>query len=344
MNIEPIMATSLVSVIVPVYKAEKSIAKCIESILQQTYQNVELVLVDDGSPDDSGKICDEYALKDDRVHVIHISNGGVSSARNTGIEAAQGAYIAFVDSDDFIDAGFVSDALIEMHTHQADMYISGIQIETFEDDKLIHVITHQGLGKDYTPATLLNAFNIDYDFLCVCGIWCKLYRSSIIREHQIRFDTSLSLGEDMLFMCDYLRKTNKVFFSNKVYYHYYRGNEESLFSRYSPNLFEINIKLYDEMLSLMQSLGCELQAVHRMEALYGRILISCIYHEYMFCSKSTPASRRKVIRKVAKNPYVRRYAFHEGKNFKDYAVIALLKLRAATAIEKLFDAHYCKGN
>ncbi len=103
--------TALVSVIVPVYRVEELLRRCVDSILAQTHQNLEVILVDDGSPDGCGPICDEYALTDRRVLVIHQDNGGLSAARNAGLDAAQGDYIAFVDADDWIDPGMVAELL-----------------------------------------------------------------------------------------------------------------------------------------------------------------------------------------------------------------------------------------
>lgn len=112
---------TLVSVIVPVYKVEKYLHRCIDSIINQTYKNLEIILVDDGSPDNCGKICDEYAEKDNRIKVIHKSNGGLSSARNAGLDVANGDYVYFVDSDDYIDTKLVEDNLNLAIEHDADM-------------------------------------------------------------------------------------------------------------------------------------------------------------------------------------------------------------------------------
>lgn len=114
----------LISIIIPVYNSEKTLNRCVNSILNQTFMDWELLLVDDGSTDKSGKICDQYALKDFRIRVFHKKNGGVSSARNTGLDYAIGSWITFVDSDDFIDATFL-DTLIRLQS--SDLCISGIQ-------------------------------------------------------------------------------------------------------------------------------------------------------------------------------------------------------------------------
>ena len=115
------MMNKLVSIIIPVYNVEKYLAECIESVLKQTYQNIEILLIDDGSPDNSGKICDEYEEKDSRVRVIHKENGGVSSARNVGLEQANGEYITFIDSDDFVSESYIEELYIALENGNSDL-------------------------------------------------------------------------------------------------------------------------------------------------------------------------------------------------------------------------------
>lgn len=332
----------LISVIVPVYKAENTLKKCADSILSQTHQNLQLILINDGSPDNSGALCDAYAAQDARVLVKHTVNQGVSAARNEGIRLASGEYIAFVDSDDWVEKDFLASALQDITREQADLYISGLLEETFKDSVMVSSEQNKGKDQTYTAKQLLNAFNEDYAFLLICGIWCKLYKASIIRERQILFDTSTTLGEDMLFICDYLRHAERVVFSGRVFYHYFRGNPDSLFSRYYPNMFEINIPLYEKMLALMEYLGCEQKSVKRMEGIYVRVLVGCIYHEFSYCSKSSPASRLQVIKKVAQNSYVKRCPLSNYRHPKDIILIVLLKVGMTSVINHLFTRHYCK--
>ena len=126
----------LISVIVPIYKVEKYLNKCVKSIINQTYKNLEIILVDDGSPDNCGKICDKLAERDDRIRIIHKKNGGLSSARNAGIEIANGEYIGFVDSDDYIDNDMFETLYNNIKDNNADLSIIGYQIETI-DNKVI---------------------------------------------------------------------------------------------------------------------------------------------------------------------------------------------------------------
>ena len=114
----------LISIIVPVYNVEKYVAECIESIIKQTYQNLEILLIDDGSTDNSGKICDKYAEKDKRIKIIHKENGGVSSARNLGLDLAQGEYIAFIDSDDFVSNKYIESLYSAIEHKDAEIVLS----------------------------------------------------------------------------------------------------------------------------------------------------------------------------------------------------------------------------
>lgn len=334
--------TALISVIVPVYKAEHSIGKCIESIIGQTYGTLELILVDDGSPDKSGLICDDYAGKDKRVIAVHTSNSGVSAARNQGLEQARGEYIAFVDSDDYVDSSFLADAYDDISMHQADLYISGVQTETYKYGEMIDSALHRGKDKSYTLKELLDGFDTDYPFICICGVWCKLYRTEIVRKHHIRFDTGLTLGEDTAFNCDYFEHAMTIRFSSKVYYHYFRGNNDSLFSKYNKDLYEISENIYDKMRILMMQSQCARDSLRRFDALYAHIIVSCIYHEYLFFEKSSPKSRKNVIRKVSANPYIHQSLLRNYKNPKDMLVMALLKARMCGIVYALMNSHYHK--
>lgn len=337
------LSGALVSVIVPVYKAEQTLEKCALSILGQTHRMLELILVDDGSPDGSGTLCDAIAAEDARVKVIHCQNGGVSAARNRGLEAATGDYIAFVDSDDHIETLFLADALAATRAQDTDLYISGLVMETNQEGVVVRLEELSGPTRVYTVQTLLEAFNVDYPFFFICSACGKLYRADVIKVNALRFDTRLDIGEDTVFLCDYLANAQRVYFSETVHYHYYRGNAESLFSRYNPHMFDSNVIIYDRMRRLMEDKSCSRPDMARFDALYARILVGCIYHEFIFCRASTKASRKATIRKVVDNPYVRRCSLRDYHHPKDLTVHILLKLRQVRLLNRLFAAHYCRG-
>ena len=193
------MGKDLYSIIVPVYNVEACLDACISSILAQTYQNFELILVDDGSTDQSGKICDCYAGQDHRIKVIHQKNGGVACARNRGIETSVGEWICFVDSDDSIKSDWLehyveySDADMTMQNISV-ITSSGKSYCTFMEDLL--AIGDERLDIRSEKSKLNSP--------------CKCFRASIIREHHIRFEVGMHLGEDLVFVLEYMNHSDSM--------------------------------------------------------------------------------------------------------------------------------------
>jgi glycosyltransferase involved in cell wall biosynthesis len=213
-------AQPLISVIVPVYNAEKYLGRCIESILAQTYSTLEVILIDDGSVDRSGEICDWYAMQDNRVRVIHKANGGVSAARNDGIEAAVGEYIAFCDNDDFYASGMLR-RLLDM-CRENDCGIAQCLCEKGVDEYLptppqlpVKVLSNRRMLENfYTEATIY--------------IWDKLYRRNVFSG--VRFPVGSYEGEDRTVVHHLLWVAERVAITReKLYYHY--RNPDSVMNR-----------------------------------------------------------------------------------------------------------------
>lgn len=175
------------SIIVPVYNTEKYLDKCVHSILKQTYPDFELILVDDGSTDQCPQMCDTYQKKDSRVKVLHKKNGGVSSARNLGISVAEGTYIWFIDSDDYIEPFSLQQLYEAQQDKDADMYIFNCRNE-------------RGLFSGTFDEFLCKYY---FTYIVGFGPWNKLYKRKIIIDNGIRFDQEETVGEDLLFNMDY---------------------------------------------------------------------------------------------------------------------------------------------
>lgn len=216
----------MISIVVPVYKVEKHISKCIDSILSQTYFNFELILVDDGSPDKSGEICDQYAEKDARIRVFHKNNGGVSAARNYGIEHSTGEWLCFVDSDDIILQTYLED--FELDKANADIYMQGCVVK-----KGNSIVAQRNFAKcKESNFFSILAYSEDN---CIINSPCfKLFKRSIIENNKIRFDSNTSYGEDHLFSLSYVRFANSVHYSMGEGYVYYLSETESLTQRTVP--------------------------------------------------------------------------------------------------------------
>ena len=206
-------SNDLISVIIPVYNVEKYLNRCIESVINQTYKNLEVILIDDGSTDNSGKICDEYAKKDNRIKVIHKQNGGVSSARNAGLSIAKGEYIGFVDSDDYIEKDmyeFLYNLLLE-HKVQ----VSCCNRFVLEKNKFVQSL-------DFPKDVILSFNEILNDRGYAFYIWNKLVSKKTIEN--IRFSEKLILGEDLLFCLDVFKKAENVVFSKEAKYYYFNND------------------------------------------------------------------------------------------------------------------------
>ncbi len=210
----------LISVIVPVYNAEKYFDICVQSIADQTYKNLEIILVDDGSPDNCPAICDKWAKKDSRIKVIHKENGGVSSARNTGIENANGAYIGFVDSDDYIELDMIEALHKLVKQDDFDVAVCNNYNRNAADEIY-------ALGGDYKDSVhrgkgVLEAFvkGEDFDPFSNCN---KLFKMSLIKSKNIRFDENVKYGEDFLFNYMFFREAEKCVSVAKCFYNYRIG-------------------------------------------------------------------------------------------------------------------------
>ena len=214
----------LISVIVPVYNVEQYLVQCVDSILNQKYENFELLLVDDGSTDKSGDICDVYGKKDKRVRVFHKKNGGVGSARNVGIDNAFGEWFVFVDSDDWVKADYFENLLSHVSAN-IDLIVSFPEVHLKEKVYNIDGYTESIVSKERID----EIFSL-FDLQEHTSPWGKLFRASIIKENSIRFNEDMCFGEDTVFLYTFLLIIDSVHISKEVGY-CYRGEIEGSLSK-----------------------------------------------------------------------------------------------------------------
>lgn len=210
-----------VSIIVPVYKVEKYLHRCVDSILAQAFTDWELLLIDDGSPDSSGEICDEYASKDTRIKVFHKENGGVSSARNTGLDVANGEWIVFADSDDWCENNYLSDFFEIEDLQETDVVLQGRKNEV--NGEVVSILKL----KQNTYLNVAKAM-LENELLTFGAPYCKLYSSKLIQQHGIRFPEAYSYGEDTTFFFEVLSVSKRVITTSNCNYHYVDAEEGSL--------------------------------------------------------------------------------------------------------------------
>lgn len=254
----------LISIIIPVYNAERYLMQCLDSVINQTYQNLEIICVDDGSEDSSLTILQQYANKDARVRILEKKNAGVSGARNDGLACAQGGNIMFVDADDWIEPETCEKAIHGMLAYDADIVMWSYVSET-ENRSSLKVIFPQttvfekkevrtklhrrfvgAIGEELTHPELVDS---------LCPVWGKLYKRSLIEKSGAKFVDLAEIGsyEDGFFNLEVFGEANKAVYLAEYAYHYRRDTSTSVTSGYNPRLFSQWQRLYDRMESYIQA-------------------------------------------------------------------------------------------
>ena len=241
----------LVSIIVPMYNVEKKLVRCLDSLKNQTYKNIEIILVNDGSPDNIEEICLKYISNDNRFNYYRKINGGLSSARNFGISKAKGKYIYFIDSDDFCESNII-ECLIDNIRLGAQISACGYYIE-YPNNNLKLDKKVESTGIIDCPSFLIaldnqGMFNV---------VWNKMYDLEIIKKYNLLFDEKAMPGEDLIFNCNYLKHINKSIISEKKLYHYMREDEVTLVNKYDKDLLEKIKYFISTKEQLMMSINVE---------------------------------------------------------------------------------------
>ena len=284
----------MISIIVPIYKAEKYIHRCIDSILAQSHTDFELLLIDDGSPDNCGAICDEYAAKDSRVRVFHKENGGVSSARNLGLDHAQGEWITFVDIDDYVHPDFLASLYAQ---HDADLIVGSFQMVNSKEewDTILEDCFYDKtqFSKNVIDLSLKIHFHTP---------WTKLYRNDIIVGNHLRFDEKMHSSEDWLFVLNYLIYAQSLRTSSSPYYCYERGNVDGLSQncRYFEEYFYAMDAFYNVTNAMAKVYGAGVKSIY-LKGVTGFCTRQC---HYIYNSKESISVKLKKLRQMHNNKHL----------------------------------------
>ena len=298
-----------ISVIVPVYKVEKYLHRCIDSILSQSFTDFELILVDDGSPDNCGKICDEYAQKDSRVRVFHKPNGGVSSARNLGLDNARGEWVTFIDSDDYIECNYLSDLIFYQEQENVEFVAICNNINTHTNS------THVNLKKEEFDL-LFSKFS----FQKLCSPWGKLFNLNLIKHINLNFDSRIHLGEDIIFVLTYLLNINKLelIYSNKYFYEQREGSLTKTLNSYESELAGNN-----EFNRVINNLICQLNlSLSSIDALY---IWQLIFTERVINAIHKLPNRKDRLNKLANMDLTIYNKYKKSTSWKEKILVYLLK-------------------
>lgn len=273
---------SLISIVVPIYNVEQYLQKCVDSLINQTYKNLEIILVDDGSPDNCPKICDEYAKQDSRIKVIHKENGGLSDARNAGMNIATGEYISFIDSDDWIKSEMIEDMYNRMIEDNSDLVSSGVLWVDENGAEIRNATVSENcvLNTEQAMAELINDGKLKQH------VWNKLYKADLIKN--IPFDKG-KYHEDVFWSYKVIGEAERISIEKNSYYFYVQRSESIMGEKYSAK----RLDALDAM-----ELRCE-YIKEKFPNLYNNALTiyigSCMYHLQLALSVGTD---KDVIRNI----------------------------------------------
>lgn len=295
----------LITIIVPVYNVEKYINECVDSLINQTYKNLEIILVDDGSKDKSGAVCDDYALLDTRVKVIHKQNEGLGFARNTGLKAAQGKYVTFIDSDDKADADLVENLLNGICESNGDTCIGGFKrisengVIDFEERYDKAVFEGENVYNNLF-ARMLGSAPDKHDAIRM-SVWNVLYSMDIVRRHNIEFPSErVFISEDIIWDSEYYKYAKKAIVIDSTAYNY-RITPGSLTQKYKPDMLEKICVLYNE---LRNRLFCDKTKITRLQRQFFVNLKACIKQENSSVSHKSNVEIKTAIKEMVNNNVV----------------------------------------
>lgn len=290
-----------ISIIVPVYNTEKYLHRCIDSILSQTFRDFELLLINDGSTDSSAIVCDEYLSLDSRIKVFHKENGGVSSARNFGLDRAMGEWITFIDSDDWVSEKYLEN-LYPVNTAEVDFVIS--YAKCFGKNGEIPQRKYE--DRHVNPQEIETLF-LKNDFSWQTSPWAKLYKKELCND--IRFVEGMHIGEDLMFLYTYIMRCARIYVSGSEYYNYDMSRDNTLTK--SVGMVEAEVYVYTKICQMLEEFieyygirnESVLEQIDWIKSYYiGRVL-NAVYH--------TPNMKRKdrliCLSSVKMNIYLKYY-------------------------------------
>ena len=269
----------LVTIIVPVYNAEKCLEKCLNSLLEQTYRNIEIVLINDGSTDNSLNICNSFRRKCDFIKVINKKNEGVSIARNIGIEHSNGDYIIFVDSDDYVDKYLVEKMLKIFIEKNIDWTICGYKKVFFNKGKITKekIINYEEKFFETKDDTIKYLYPL-YNSKGFNALWNKMYKTEIIQKKKIKFNPNINMGEDYIFNLNYLTAVNRLYIMNENLYRY-RIEDNILTNKFEDKLFKNRMVIYNETINTLKKCGFDYN-----EVTFDMLYIKFVYAQLMMLS------------------------------------------------------------
>lgn len=282
---------NLVSIVIPVYNAEQYLDRCIQSVINQTYKYIEVILINDGSRDNSQLICEKYVKRDNRVQLINIQNRGPSAARNIGINISKGQFIQFIDSDDYLESNMIK-VLVEEIKNNAQWVICGYR--SIHDNN--YIIDRKPSIGYFDNIAFKNEFAVLYEKLFFQYLWNKIYLSDIIKSNNISFNEEVKRGEDIIFNIEYLNYVNNITVIDKILYNYVRLNEQSLTRSYNKELFNDQKRIFKKILNSKNIVNKQNKNLIMM--IYTQKIIYCISNIFMSKNNLCIKEKREIIKEI----------------------------------------------
>lgn len=298
------MTFPLVSIVIPIYNAERYIGQCLESILSQSYRNIEVILINDGSEDSSGTICEHYATRDSRIKIFEQANQGPSVARNKGIRHSKGKFLQFVDADDEISIDMV-EKMVMAYDSEVDLVICGYNSTVNEGNKIIESRIIPSIQGIYSINQLMYHFPELFDRRLIHSPCNKLYNRNLIVEERIEFPKKVNHGEDLLFNINYLRKCQNISLIQKPFYQYIKvNNPQSLTKIYKLNYLQNRKDIFKQISSFLMAYPEVPENIKLLQKIYTSYVLRClenIFHKDLHLTRSM---KRKEIQKILTDRWV----------------------------------------
>ncbi|MDU4323847.1 glycosyltransferase family 2 protein [uncultured Clostridium sp.] len=330
-----------VSIIIPMYNVEKYLKRCIESVLNQTVKNLEIICVNDGSPDNCEEICNKYSKIDNRLKIINKKNGGLSSARNAGLKVAQGEFIYFLDPDDYIKEDMIFNMLNIAEENKCDVIITGYKTMPNEHE----IIPLYDLNKKLNPLDMIKNNNLVHTHNDLCFVWRFLYKKNIIQENNIKFNEDVKVGEDFIFNLEVLTKCESSYVTKFSDYYYTIDNYDSIMRmKYKSNLEDSLILQYEIKRKISEESGLYSSEHYRMDMAnyYINNMLPMIFKNiFNGPERNKHVAIKRVLKyKMFRDSFKEIGFLYKCDNYKEYIAYLILKFKIYPLAYKIITKQY----
>lgn len=299
-----------VSIIVPIYNAEKYLSKCVESLISQTLIELEILLVNDGSKDESLEICERYAKIDKRIKVINQDNQGVAVARNKGLEVCTGEYIGFVDPDDWVEPEMYESMYNHLTASDCAMCLCNYYKDSKKNSNIKRfkfketILDRQGI-KEKLISPMIGIDDLMPKYVYIMGsVWRCVCKRSFLQEHNIKFMSGITIMEDLVFCVQALLKCDQVCIDHGVYYHYVQ-NPKSILHTHNKKMWQDQVKVHDLLEELVQDAELEEEMRNRLDMRYIGMAFSAMRNEAHLDNKEQVRQRFEMIKQICADEKLR---------------------------------------